>query len=150
MDANGCFATVVYTIVIEPAPPPPQDCMQITLSPSTLPQASMGVFYSRTITGSGGTAPYTFGVTAGSLPPGLTLLPTGLLSGTPTSSGSSSFTIRGTDAEGCFAEIQYLISVPRVVPTLPEVFALMLALGLGWLGYSRLRRRPAPADRDRS
>jgi hypothetical protein len=150
MDANGCPATIVYTIVINPAPPPPEECPVVTLSPATLPAASMGVFYSQTIIGSGPNQPFVFGVTVGTLPPGLTLLSTGLLSGTPTGSGASAFTIRGTDSEGCFAEIQYSISVPQAVPTLPEVFALMLALGLGWVGYSRLRRRRAPAYRGRS
>ena len=43
-------------------------CPAITLSPATLPQRHSGAAYSQTITASGGTAPYTFAVTAGTLP----------------------------------------------------------------------------------
>ena len=79
-------------------------CPVITLSPPTLPPGTVGVAYTQTITASGGTAPYTFAVISGTLPAGLTLTAGGVLSGTPTTPGSSTVTIRGTDANGCFAE----------------------------------------------
>ena len=48
---------------------------------------------------SGGTAPYSFSVTRGTLPPGLSLDPgTGLISGTPTTQGSYTFTVTATDS----------------------------------------------------
>ncbi|MFG1868743.1 Ig domain-containing protein [Micromonospora arborensis] len=51
-----------------------------------------------------GTAPYAWTVSAGTLPPGLTLAPaSGLLAGTPTTAGSYSFTVRVTDASGLSA-----------------------------------------------
>jgi len=59
--------------------------------------------YSQTLTGSGGTAPYTFAVTAGTLPAGLTLSAAGLLSGTPTATGTFNFTVTGTDSVNCAA-----------------------------------------------
>jgi MYXO-CTERM domain-containing protein len=46
----------------------------------------------------GGTPAYTFAVTAGSLPPGLTLAANGTISGTPTSSGNFNFDVTVTDA----------------------------------------------------
>ena len=50
---------------------------------------------------SGGTAPYVWSVTAGSLPPGLTLnTSTGVVSGTPTTTGSYPATVRVTDVDG--------------------------------------------------
>ena len=52
-DANGCFAEVVYTIVIAPAVPPPPVCPVITLVPPTLPNGIVAVAYSQAITGSG-------------------------------------------------------------------------------------------------
>ena len=125
-DANGCFAEVVLTIVIAPAVPPPPVCPVITLSPPTLPNGIVGVGYSQTITGNGGTAPYTFGVTSGALPAGLTLTSAGVLSGTPTTVGTTSVTIRGTDANGCFAEVVYtMIELPAEVPPclVPIAFA---------------------------
>jgi hypothetical protein len=140
-DANGCFAELSYTITIAAAPVPPPVCPAITISPATLPGGTVGVPYTQTITGSGGTPPYTFGVTAGTLPPGLTLTAAGVLAGTPTTAGSSTFTIRGTDAVGCFAERSYTIAIATAVPTLPQIFLLMLALALVAGGYLRLRQR---------
>ncbi len=137
-DANGCFASVTYTIFIAAAPPP--GCPVITLSPSTLPNATVATAYSQTLTGSGGTAPYAFTVVSGTLPAGLTLTTAGVLAGTPTTSGTSSFVIRGTDANGCFAEVPYSLVVTTAVPTLPQVFLILLAVGLGVIGYLRLRR----------
>jgi hypothetical protein len=140
-DVNGCFASVAYTMVIAAAPAPPPGCPPITLTPGTLPNGTVGVIYNQTIRGNGGTAPYTFGVTAGALPAGLTLTAAGVLAGTPTTTGTSSFTVRGTDANGCFAELPYTMTVTTAVPTLPHMFTVALAAGLAGIGYLRLRRR---------
>lgn len=134
-DANGCFVERTYTIVV------PVVCPAITLAPPTLPAGAVGVAYSRTITASGGTGPYTFSVTSGTLPAGLTLTTAGVVAGTPTTAGISSVTIRGTDANGCFAEIAYSIAIATAVPTMPQIFMLLLALGLFAAAYFRLRRR---------
>ena len=66
---------------------------------SALPDATFGSPYNQTLTAIGGTSPYTWVVVAGSLPSGLTLdAATGQISGTPTSPGSSSFTVQVTDS----------------------------------------------------
>lgn len=66
---------------------------------SPLPQADLGQPYSHTLTSSGPvTGMVTWAVTAGALPTGLTLnSSTGLISGTPTVSGTFNFTISMTD-----------------------------------------------------
>jgi large repetitive protein len=69
-----------------------------SISPSTLPAATVGSGYSQVFSGGGGTAPYTFAVTSGALPAGLTLSSSGALSGTPTAGGSFNFTITATDS----------------------------------------------------
>jgi large repetitive protein len=99
----------------------------------------VGVAFSQPIVGSGGTAPYTYTV-VGTLPPGLTLTG-GVLSGTPTTAGTYPFSIRATDASGCFAALSFTITITQAVPTLPQAFAVLLALGLTGIGYVRLRRR---------
>lgn len=67
-------------------------------SPGTFPDALYGSSYaSQTLTVTGGTAPYTFSVSGGSLPPGMTLSTSGVLSGTPTTAGSYSFTVTAVD-----------------------------------------------------
>lgn len=70
----------------------------ISLSPTSLPAGAVGEAYSQVITAAGGTEPYTFKVAAGSLPAGLSLSETGILSGTPSSGGIINLTIQATDA----------------------------------------------------
>ena len=80
---------------------------------------------------------------SGTLPPGLTLTPGGVLAGTPTSVGTGPVTIRAADASGCPAFVTYTITILTGVPTLPQTFALLLALALAAIGYVQLRRRSA-------
>ena len=70
----------------------------IAPTPATLPSASVGTPYSQTFWGSGGTAGYTFSMTAGSLPAGMTLSTGGVLSGTPTAGGTFNFTVTALDS----------------------------------------------------
>jgi predicted outer membrane repeat protein len=70
----------------------------ITVSPSTLPGTVAGQLYSQQLTASGGTGPYTFAVTAGALPSGLSLSSSGTLSGTVIHSNTYSFTVTATDS----------------------------------------------------
>jgi hypothetical protein len=65
---------------------------------STMPSGTVTIAYSATLTASGGTAPYTWSVSSGALPQGLTLSSAGMLSGTPTAPGSSTVTIQVTDS----------------------------------------------------
>src|SRR5206468_3328437 len=70
----------------------------IALGPASLATAQVGMSYSDTIAATGGTAPYTYAVSSGTLPAGLTLAADGTLSGTPTEGGSFSFTVQATDS----------------------------------------------------
>lgn len=90
-------------------------CPTITLTPSTLPIAMRGVAYSQTITANGGMSPYTFSVTAGALPTGITLSSAGVLSGTTTQLGSFTFTITATDANMCTGSQSYTLMVVATV-----------------------------------
>jgi uncharacterized repeat protein (TIGR01451 family) len=86
-------------------------CPTITLVPTTLPNGAPGSFYSQTITATGGTPPRTFTVVSGSPPDGLQLSSTGVLSGTPTTTGFFTFTVRATDANECSGTRSYTISI---------------------------------------
>ncbi|MEO8215575.1 MAG: ice-binding family protein [Acidobacteriota bacterium] len=111
-DANGCLGSQAYAIVIA-AP----GCPAIALSPGTLPPGTAGVAYSQTITASGGTAPYAFSVSAGSLPSGLTVnASTGTIAGTPATPGIFNFTIRATDLNGCAGERAYSVAIAVMPP----------------------------------
>jgi len=69
----------------------------VTISTTTLPAATIGAAYSQTLTATGGTTPYTWSVTSGTLASGLTLSTSGVISGTPTSVGST-FTVSVSDS----------------------------------------------------
>lgn len=80
----------------EPPPPPPATLSITSISP--LDTAVVGVPYSFTFAATGGVPPYTWTRTAGIMPPGLSLSAAGVLSGTPTTSGTGQLTIRVTDS----------------------------------------------------
>ena len=83
----------------------------IVLAPTTLPPTFVNRVYTRTISASGGNGSYNFAVTAGSLPPGLTLSLGGILSGTTTGGGTFSFTVTATDNAGCTDSHVYTLVV---------------------------------------
>ena len=101
--SSGCSGNRQYTVE--------STCPTILLSPTTLPGGHVAQPYSQQITASGGNGAYNFMVSDGSLPPGLTLLPSGLLSGTSTSSGNFSFTVTATDGFGCIGDQDYVVAV---------------------------------------
>ena len=75
-----------------------------SLSNPAPPSGQAGVAYSDALAVTGGTGPFTWSVSGGSLPPGLTLnSSTGVLSGTPTTAGLYSFTVQVTDSFGLTA-----------------------------------------------
>jgi len=83
---SGVTATSTITIVLP-----------VTYTTTSLPNGSNGVAYSQTIVTTGGVAPITYTVGIGRLPAGLKLNSTGTVIGTPSSSGTSTFTINATD-----------------------------------------------------
>ncbi|HEY4994425.1 MAG TPA: putative Ig domain-containing protein, partial [Nakamurella sp.] len=92
IDKNGGIATASITLVVGPG---------LSLTFGTPPGGQVGVAYTDTLTAAGGTTPYTWSVSAGTLPAGITLgASTGVLAGTPTAGGTSNFTIKVTDAAG--------------------------------------------------
>ena len=84
----------------------------------------MGTPFSRALTATGGTGPYTFSLLSGALPPGLTLSSAGVISGTPTANGVASFTVRAVDTLGNVGTRALTLSIGTVSltvnpPTLP-------------------------------
>lgn len=78
---------------MESAPVGPQ-IISIQMVTTVLPAATAGTPYTATLAAQAGNPPYTWAITSGSLPAGLTLAPTtGVISGTPTGSGTSAFTV---------------------------------------------------------
>jgi len=79
--------------------PPVQTPAPLNISPATAPSATVGFAYNLALTASGGQAPYAWSVSAGTLPAGLALdANSGVLSGVPTASGTSNFTVQAADS----------------------------------------------------
>jgi 6-phosphogluconolactonase (cycloisomerase 2 family) len=87
-------------------------CPAITITPTSLPNGAIGAAYNQTLAASGGFPPYSFAVTAGSLPAGLTLATGGALSGAPSVGGTFNFTVTATAANGCRGARSFTLSIP--------------------------------------
>lgn len=88
----------------------------VSITTTTLPVATVNTAYSAAIQASGGCAPYSWAITSGSLPPGISQkvssTTTSLnLSGTPTTAASYSFTVSVTGCNGHIASDAYKMNV---------------------------------------
>ena len=142
-DAASQSVTQAYTLVVA-AP--------TVTATNTVPAARRGFAYSQTLTGSGGTGPYSFALDSGALPAGVTLSSTGVLSGTPTVVGSFPIGVRVTDSStgtGPFSGTVNLTlvvnaaaiavtptSLPSVIAGLPYAQTLTATGGSGAYSYA--------------
>jgi len=85
--------TVIATIQSAPPPPPP-----IAIGTASLPNATVGQSYNQTLSATGGTSPHAWSLATGAPPAGINLSVSGVLSGTPTAAGQTTFTVRVTDS----------------------------------------------------
>jgi hypothetical protein len=84
------------------------DPLKIT-SPATLTPAARGLSYAEQLSSANGTGTITWSLSGGTLPPGITLSPSGALTGPATTDGTYSFTVKATDA-----------ATPPLIVTAPE------------------------------
>jgi hypothetical protein len=101
-------ATDTETFTVEILPPEEPTITTVALSDGTV-----GEFYCcGNLFASGGVQPYTWSVVAGALPPGLALpKQENTISGTPTTAGTFTFTVRVTDDLGTFSEKEFSITI---------------------------------------
>ena len=130
----------------------------LTLTTPTLPSGTSGTSYSQSLHASGGTGSYTWSVTSGSLPAGLSLASTtGVISGTPAVNGTFSFAVTVKDsaspaqtASASTSIVVGAIPLTLTAPILPSGTsgspysqALQASGGTGWLYVVRHRGQPA-------
>jgi len=110
----------------------------VTLPPvevvtSSFPAAIKGVSFNQQLNAAGGRIPYTWSVTAGALPGGLSLAAsTGVISGTPNATGSFSFTVTATDADSHAASKPLSITVAPPPLSVAAIPALETVMGLSF------------------
>jgi len=93
-DSNGCTGTgPTYNLTIA--------CQTITVTNPAVNSGVVGSPFSQTFSQSGGVGTTTFSLASGTLPSGLTLAANGVLSGTPTQTGTFPITVKATDSNGC-------------------------------------------------
>ncbi|HEX5690889.1 MAG TPA: choice-of-anchor Q domain-containing protein, partial [Roseiflexaceae bacterium] len=102
-DDNGCVNSQAYAVNVV--------CPTITVDPASLPNAAQGSSYSQTFTATGGTGTITWSTSAGTLPGGLSLNSSGVLSGTPNATGTFTFTITATRQYGCAGSREYTVVI---------------------------------------
>jgi hypothetical protein len=119
-DGDNATGDRSYAITADPA---------ITLGPTTLPTLTVGDSYNQQLTASGGSGSgYSFA--SNTLPPGLTLSNSGLVSGTPTDATgvAVSVSVTVTDGEGGTGSASYLLQVKgssqagSVVSSAPQTY----------------------------
>ena len=135
---GGTAATITTPYTLSIAAP------SLTLTPATVPSGTGGVAYAQMFSASGGIAPYSYTVSAGALPQGLTLnASTGALAGTPSVAGSFNFSITGKDSTtGAAGSVTQAYTLPVSAPaitltpeTLPAgLFAVSYPLQLTAVG----------------
>jgi len=96
----------------------PYVCPAVTVS-GTPGNGTWGQAYSATLSQTGALGAPSYAVTAGNLPQGLTLSAGGILSGTPTLTGTFDFTVTANDASGCSGSRSFAITIVPAFPGAP-------------------------------
>jgi hypothetical protein len=111
-------------------------CGKANINISYLPNGEVNVAYWQTLEASGGSGTYiSWSITSGALPIGLSLdYSTGVVSGTPTQAGISSFTAQVTDSKG-ETESQ---NMPIYIADVPNIVTLSLPAGKVNTAYSQI------------
>ena len=113
-DSSNPVATTTGPVTLTVSP-----ISKLSLTGS-VPNAILGVPYTQTLTATGGVTPYSYQITAGALPAGLSLSTGGVISGTPTAPGASSFTVTVTDTESTPQTASLPLVLLVVYPTTPN------------------------------
>ncbi len=131
-DSGSPEQTVTFspTLTIRPAP--------LTITTPSLPSGTVGVLYSQILAATGGIAPYTWALSLGTLPGGLTLNPsTGLISGTPTAIANATplaFKVSDSSSPAQTTNVNLTLTISSPVLTITKT---SLASGQVGTGYSQ-------------
>ena len=125
-DTNGISSETAFSLTVYSQGTP------IIATASPLATGTLGVAYSQTLTASGGATPYTWTVFSGAVTPGLALSNAGVLSGTPTATGSFGFTVQVIGSDGLDSTTPFSM----FVPPLSTIFSALTATGTNGAAFS--------------
>ncbi len=128
-DSGSPAASSAQTFTIGVAAPP-----AITFTTTTLAGGTVGTAYSASVAATGGAGGLTYALGSGTLPAGLTLSSAGAISGTPTKAGTSTITVKATDAYGDTG-VSGTLSIAVVYPAV-TISTTTLANGTVGTAYS--------------
>jgi hypothetical protein len=117
-------ATKTLQLIIGGAPP---DLIIITNSP--LPAGTVTQPYNVTLTSTGGTGAKTWDISSGSLPAGVSFSASGMITGTPTTRGTSSPTFRVRDSGSPQDSATKQLSITINLPAAPTITTTSLPAG---------------------
>ncbi|WP_263417965.1 beta strand repeat-containing protein [Terriglobus albidus] len=83
----------------------------ISITSRSLPRGTVGAGYSTQLSAAGGSSSYSWAASSGSLPTGLTLSPTGIISGVPAAAGTFAITVTVTDDTGASTSTPLTLTV---------------------------------------
>jgi len=99
----------------------------LTITTTSLPDATYLVSYAATLEAFGGQSPYTWSLVSGELPDGVSLAADGSVSGTPAEQGVFAFTARVTDDAGAFVEQDFTLRAVGASGTVEVILEIGVA-----------------------
>jgi hypothetical protein len=132
-DAAGATATQSFTITVTVPGAP------LTMAAASLANGVTGVPYSINLVLTGGSPPFTWSISSGSLPPGLSLnAQTGTITGTPTQNGPFPFTVKVTDSASPAASVTQVFAITVGNPAVPlSIVTTSIGNGVAGIAYSK-------------
>jgi hypothetical protein len=131
-DSEGQSVQKTLSITVNIAPAP-----LAILTPSPLPPGLIGQPYAFALSPTGGTSPFTWNLSSGSLPAGLNLSRSGLISGTPQATGTSSPIFQLEDSGVPQATVTKLLSITINIPAPPRITTTSLPAGTFNAAYNQ-------------
>jgi hypothetical protein len=140
--------TFTFTVAVRDSSPTPQTQTRslsitigaqapLTITTTSLPNATPNANYSATLQATGGVAPLTWSLTSGALPTGLALAGSGAITGDPTVPGTFTFTVQVSDSStgpGCPVSVQAQLSI--TVVTVLSISTTQLPTGSQGIAYA--------------
>ena len=119
-------------------PPPGNQTSPLSIATSSLASGTVGVGYNARLSATGGTPPYTWSLTSGTLPALLYVIP-GYIAGVPSTAGTSNFTLKVTDSASATTTESFALTIAPssvLVARFQEAYSSNLTASFGTAPYT--------------